>query len=162
MNHHTARYLIGDAHLPLSFLSGANVIEELGALVDDSAVASADEGRVLFLSGDWQKPGSVFKFEAVVLLQPDGAADGVIQWQNVRTARVSPSFVATEFVEGTLHNQNLDLMGCRAEPGLATDHYKIALIGGGPNGAFGGKSRAFGDWSGRMRGTYLFASVERT
>ena len=37
-----------------------------------------------------------------------------------------------------------------------TDSYKIVLTGGNEAGVFGGTSRAFGDWSGRMEGHYVF------
>jgi hypothetical protein len=48
----------------------------------------------------------------------------------------------------------LELKGYRADPTFALDHYFISLLGDGECGAFEGVSQAFGDWDGRLRGTY--------
>ena len=147
--------------VPANLFRSTGRIEWIGAANEESADAAVDHGRILFLSGQWQRPDSHFRFEAVVFVQAGGALEGVIYWKNIRTAGFPATFGASESVRGNLNGQHIELRGYRAEPGLATDHYQIALIGGDTSGVFGGKSRAYGDWSGRMNGNYRFSSFER-
>ncbi|MCC6796989.1 MAG: hypothetical protein IT366_17875 [Candidatus Hydrogenedentes bacterium] len=82
-----------------------------------------------------------------------GAARGVIHWQGLGHEH---RLCGDEVVEGFLSERSLDIEGLEIGPGLARDHYRVTLAPGKLSGSFTGASRAFGDWSGRMTGTYRF------
>lgn len=148
--------------IPLDcFQNDGRIKRAFDAETEGQTDTSGDEGRVLHLSGKWHKPLSEFMFEAVVFVQSDGSAEGFIHWRNVQTVGVSATFSAYEKVRGDVSRHHVELRGYQAEPGLATDYYKIALVGSDQTGIFNGMSRAFGDWSVRMTGSYLFSAFTR-
>lgn len=111
--------------------------------------------RVLFLSGNWEKPGSKFGFRATIYIEKDGTADGAIYWRAYQVSGQSASYFATEAVHGCARGMEVDLEGHHVEPGLAEDAYKITLAGGDEAGTFSGVTRA-NNWAGRMEGQYQF------
>jgi len=111
--------------------------------------------RVLFLSGQWEKPGSKFGFRATIHIEKDGTADGAIYWRAYQVAGQSAAYFATEAVHGAVRGVEVELEGHDVEPGLAIDAYKITLSGGGEAGTFAGITRA-NNWGGRMEGQYQF------
>ena len=121
----------------------------------ESTQTSEYDFRVLFLSGRWEKPGSEFGFRATIYIEKNGAADGAIYWRAYKVAGQSAGYFATEWVHGAVQGLDVEFEGHEAEPGLATDAYKLTLSGGGEAGSFSGITRAE-NWRGRMDGTYQF------
>jgi hypothetical protein len=113
--------------------------------------------HILFLSGEWQSSiGSEFRMRATIRVDRHGHADGSIYWRSVRIAGRPRVFFGTEAVSGSVQGASVDLAGHHTDPGLALDVYEIALTGTTEEGTFGGRSRAYGDWSGRLSGAYTF------
>jgi hypothetical protein len=121
-----------------------------------------EKERILYLSGKWQMPDSEFKLEAVLFVGTNGSLKGSIKWQNIRDKNLPPAFCGNEFVSGQLDQFQVEIKGYRADAGLATDYYEIVLCGSDKSGLFGGKSRAYGNWNGRLEGSYLFSSGGQT
>lgn len=111
--------------------------------------------RVLFLSGFWRKPGSEFGLRATIYIDKDGTCDGAIYFRAYKSGGKPVSYFATEAVHGCVRGLELELEGHFVEEGLAPDSYKIVLSDG-EEGQFGGTSRAHGDWSGKLDGTFVF------
>ncbi len=111
--------------------------------------------RVLFLSGQWEKPGSKFGFRATIYIEKDGTADGAIYWRAYQVSGNSANYFATEAVHGCVRGLEVEMEGHHVEAGLAEDAYKITLSGGGDEGTFAGITRA-NNWGGRMEGQYQF------
>lgn len=124
--------------------------------------AAAERERILYLSGKWQMPNSEFKLDAVLFVGANGSAEGTIKWQNIRDKNLPPAFCGNEFVSGQIDQFQVEIRGYRADAGLATDYYEIVLCGSDKSGFFGGKSRAHGNWNGRLEGSYLFSTVKQT
>lgn len=123
----------------------------------DVPQSSEFDYRVLYLSGNWHSSiGSQFRLQGLVYVQKDGSASGSLDWRSVRIAGSSRQIVGAETVCGAVCGLEVDLRGQFAEPGLATDHYRITLSGPDERGTFGGISRAYGDWCGRLQGQFYF------
>ncbi len=124
--------------------------------------ATAERQRILYLSGKWQMPDSEFKLEAVFLVGVNNSLEGTIKWQNIRDKILPPTFCGNEFVSGQIDQFQVEIKGYRADAGLATDYYEIILCGSNKSGFFGGKSRARGNWNGRLEGSYVFSTAKQT
>ncbi len=120
-----------------------------------------EKERILYLSGKWQMPGSQFKLESALVVGANGSLEGIIKWHNIRTGNLPPTFCANEFVQGQIDQYQVEIKGYQADAGLVPDYYEIVLCGSDISGFFGGRSKAFGDWDGRLEGSYLFSSVEQ-
>jgi hypothetical protein len=129
----------------------------------ESTRTSEYDYRVLFLSGTWQTPiGSEFRLRATLYVQQDGSVDGCIYWRAVRIRGVPQCYFGTEAVRGFVKGRELELRGHYADhPGLALDVYEILLTGNDEAGVFAGRSRAYGDWSGRLEGQYRFQNRKK-
>lgn len=113
--------------------------------------------RVLYLSGTWSRPGSEFRLRATLLIQKDGSLDGAIYWRAVKSNGRPADFFATEHVQGSLRQNELEFDGVDAEPGLITDSYRLKLSGSGEAGPFGGITKTcMLNWCGCMEGQYVF------
>ncbi|MEI6233910.1 MAG: hypothetical protein WCT04_12710 [Planctomycetota bacterium] len=121
----------------------------------ETPATSEYDVRVLFLSGNWEKPGSKFGFRATIYIEKDGTADGAIYWRAYQIGGQPASYFATEAVFGCVRGPEVELEGHDVEPGLAQDAYKITLNGGDDAGTFAGITRA-DNWKGRVDGTYQF------
>ena len=114
-------------------------------------------GRVMILSGIWTMPGSQYDLYAILHLQAAGHADGTINWHANQVHGVQLSYSAIEKVSGLLLEQRVTLLAYETDPMLYPDHYRISLAGDSGSGSFHGTSETcYKDWSGRMRGTYMF------
>jgi hypothetical protein len=129
----------------------------------ESTRTSEYDYRVLFLSGTWQTPiGSEFRLRATLHVQKDGSIDGCMYWRAVRIRGVPQCYFGTEAVSGFVRGHEVELRGHQADhPGLALDVYEILLTGNDEAGVFAGRSRAYGDWSGRLEGQYLFQNRKK-
>jgi len=113
--------------------------------------------RIMILSGIWTMPGSQYDLYAILHLQAAGHADGTINWHANRVHGVKECYSATERASGLLLEQHLTLVGYETGPMLYPDHYRINLAGDCKSGSFHGTSETcHRDWSGKMRGTYMF------
>ena len=121
-------------------------------LSDDT---SAYDYRMLFLTGRWEKPGSMFTFRATIYVDKDGSADGAIYWRAYKVAGNPTEYFATEWVHGAVKGLEIVLEGHEAEPGLAVDAYKFTMSSGSDAGTFAGITRAQ-NWNGRADGSYQF------
>lgn len=139
---------------PPAALRGAGGLVAVPSL---SPAELARAGRVLWLSGTWTMPGDSFSREAILAVT-DNRATGPIHW----TANRIPSVSGVEIVRGSITAVSLELDGVSAERGLACDQYRLALSGDNRRGTFTGTSRAFGSWSGRLRGVYRFRDETRS
>lgn len=129
------------------------------ARLERSPATSEYDYRELHLRGTWHTPaGCEFKLDAVIRVESNGRADGPIDWTAVRLRGQPKSYRSTERVAGTITGRHVELDGYQAGPGLATDSYMIHLAGDDEAGAFHGMSRAYGDWCGRMQGTYRYVN----
>lgn len=118
--------------------------------------------RVLFLSGTWRTPiGSEFRLRATIYVQKDGGADGAIYWRAVKVRGGLCCYFGTESVSGSVSGHSVYLLGRHVDPGLALDEYRIHLTGSDEAGRFDGTSRAYGDWSGVLVGTYHFQNRKK-
>ena len=92
-----------------------------------------------------------------VTYEKDGSIDGCMYWRAVRIRSVPQCYFGTEAVRGFVRGREVELRGHQADhPGLALDVYELHLTGNDEAGVFAGRSRAYGDWSGRLEGRYLF------
>lgn len=113
--------------------------------------------RILFLSGRWSSSiQSEFVLRATIRVLRDGGAEGAIYWRSLKIAAHPQVIFGTELVHGCVQSTSVELRGHRTDPGLAVDVYDLVLTGTDEAGTFGGRSRAYGDWSGRLSGTYVY------
>lgn len=124
-------------------------------LVESPEEAALGE-RILYLSGTWWTSCSTFRLRATLRVGTDGALSGPIYWQALRVSNRPRSYFGTEVVQGQQRGKSLELQGVSVDPGLMQDHYKIELSGGDEAGTFGGVSRAYGNWGGRLEGQYSY------
>lgn len=120
-----------------------------------SQQTSSYDYRILFMTGCWEKPGSMFTFRATIYVDKNGSADGAIYWRAYKISDKPASYFATEWVHGAVKGVEVLLDGHEAEPGLAVDTYKITLSGDCDAGTFAGITRAQ-NWNGRVDGNYQF------
>lgn len=99
-------------------------------------------------------PGWRFALRSVLLIAPNGQAEGVIDWRVING--MAPTRPASEWVRGSMRGSALEVKGYRVDPGIQCDHYRLALIGDDRAGVFAGRSRAWGAWNGWMHGGYIF------
>lgn len=118
-----------------------------------------DEPRLLILSGSWNMPKNHYELTATIYLTNDGGADGSIHWIARTIWGKNVAYTGVERVRGQYFANSLALNGQMVDPGLAKDNYRIILNGTGSSGNFLGTSRTcLNDWSGRLRGSYIFVN----
>jgi hypothetical protein len=99
-------------------------------------------------------PRDSFSLKALLLVSAK-SVEGRFYWTRLGDPQL-------EVVRGNLANMSLVLNGVSAARGLACDEYQIVLTGDVQSGQLAGTSRAYGDWTGRLRGIYQFGDQMRT
>jgi len=135
-----------------------SVLHSAGVETLDQPLPACPGGRFLVLKGAWSLqvagfPSDAFALDATLAVSGDGATSGSIWWRSID--RSSP-VVGFEQVRGQVGPALVEREGVKAGPGLACDRYRITLTGDERRGSFRGSSWAFGDWQGRMQGSYEY------
>jgi hypothetical protein len=99
-----------------------------------------------------------FTFRAVLRVQSGGDTDGPVYWTAIRAHGRPRSYTGVESVRGYVKGHYVEVEGYDAAPELQPDVYMIHLAGDDQAGQFHGLSRTYGDWDGRMEGTYRFVN----
>lgn len=144
------------------------IIQETGEMTEicteitESSTPADYDYRELHLLGSWRhRDCCECKLRAVLRVQADSNAEGPVHWTSIRAHGHPCGYTGIESVRGYVKGRHVEVEGYETAPNFQLDCYMIHLAGEGQAGQFHGMSRAYGDWDGRMEGTYQFINHRR-